>query len=248
MEQQDIVKRLKDLDSLAAKRQMICYSDFLNTEEFSSYLTNQHLFHCDIMTFSEIADLERQMIAFIPDALSFEPDYPISILKICYKSRKYAQKLTHRDILGALMGLGIERKLIGDIWVAEEQCVFLAHEKMKDYLIDTLHQINRTEVYLEEIDVLPGEFKPKFQEMSFHIASMRLDCIVSEFARCSRSVSEKYIKQGHVFVNSKEIIQGSYTCKDGDKISVRGIGKMIVLNKDGETKKGKLVLKIKKYC
>ena len=245
---QELLSRLNDLDSLAQKRQMICYSDFLNMDEYSSYLTQKHSYSCDTVPFSDIANLERQMIAFIPDAFCFnELNFPVAIFKIEPKNVKFAQEITHRDVLGAIMNLGIERKLIGDIFVSEREACFLANDKIKEFLLDELHQIKRTDVVLKEIFGLPDIFQTKFDEFNRSVASLRLDCIVAEFANCSRSVSERYIKQGLVYLNYKQTEQVSVLCKPGDIISVRGIGKMILDDVIGKSKKDKVVIRIKKY-
>ncbi len=243
---QELLSRLADLDYLANKRQIICYSDFLNVDEYSSYLTQKHSYSCDTVPFSDIANLERQMIAFIPDAFSFEDaTFPISILKLAPKNPKFAQSISHRDVLGALMSLGIERKLIGDIFISDKDGCFLVNNKIKDYIIDELHQIKRNEIIIKEIHQIPDDFKPKFDIYNRTISSLRLDCLVAEFANCSRSAAEKYVKQGQVFVNSKQIEQCSYLCKTEDIISVRGIGKMILNDIMGKSKKDKLVIQMK---
>lgn len=246
---QEIVRRLGDLDYLAQKRQMICYSDFLNMDEYSSYLMQRQSYTCDTVPFSEIADMERQMIAFIPDALCFnEIQYPITYLKINVKNKKFAQSFSHRDVLGVLMNMGIDRKLIGDIFISDTEACFLANSRIKDFLLEEFHQIKRTDVYLEEVEGLPTCFKPKFETFKCSVASLRLDCIVAEFAKCSRSGAERFVKQGQVYVNSKQILQGSYNCKVNDKVSVRGVGKMIFHDIIGTSKKDKIVIEIRKYC
>ena len=244
----EIVRRLADLDYLAQKRQIICYSDFLNIDEYSSYLLQKHSYSCNTVPFSEIADLERQMIAFIPDALCFDNlEFPISFMKIIPKNVKFAQELSHRDVLGVLMNMGLDRKLIGDIFISEKEACFLANSKIKDYLLNEFHQIKRTEVELTEVDELPECYKPKFEDIKCSVASLRLDCLVAEFAHCSRSSAEKYIKQGLTSVNSKQILHNSYICKPGDKLSVRGVGKVILEDVTGKSKKDKLVIIFKKY-
>ncbi len=247
-ENQELLSRLNDLDALANKRQIVCYSDFLNIDEYSSYLTQKHSYSCDTVPFSDIADLERQMIAFIPDAFSVEDlQFPIAILKIEPKHLKFAQEINHRDVLGAIMHLGIERKLIGDIFVKDKEAIVLVSEKIADFLCEQLVQIKRTDVVLKQIYEFPDVFESKFEYSTATIASLRLDCIVAEFANCSRNAAERHIKQGNTYVNSKQVEQCSYSCKINDKISVRGVGKMILFDVVGKSKKDKTIIRIKKY-
>lgn len=247
-ENQELLSRLNDLDILANKRQIICYSDFLNMNEYSSYLMQKQSYSCDTVSFSEIADLERQMIAFIPDAFSLEEaDFPIALLKIEPKHPKYAQEINHRDVLGAIMHLGIERKLVGDIFVQEKEALVLVNEKIVDFLCEQLNQIKRTDVVLKQIFEFPNTFEAKFEYSAATVSSLRLDCLVAEFANCSRTAAERYIKQGNTYVNSKQVEQCSYNCKVDDKISVRGVGKMVLYDVAGKSKKDKTIIRIKKY-
>jgi len=247
-EEKKIKKRSKDLDYLSQKRQTVCYSDFLNTHEYSSYLTQKHSYSCDTVLFTEIVDLERQMIAFNPDALNLYPEFPVSCLEIIPQNIRFCQEFSHRDILGVLMSLGLERKLIGDIFVDGSRACFLVHNRVKQFLMDEFKQIKRTEVYLKELESIPKQFENHFDDMRCSVASMRLDCIVAECGHFSRSNAERHIKQGMVFINSKEVLQSSNICKSGDKISIRGIGKFIICDQLGESRKGKIILNIKKYC
>lgn len=246
-EEEQLLKRLADLDYLAQKRHMVCFSDFLNSNEYSSYLAVKRDFLCDTRSYNQIACLERQMIAFIPDALIFNEEYPIDCFQICPKSKKFAQSFNHRDVLGALMSLGIERKLIGDIIFKSDTGYFLAHRRIREFLMEEFRQIKHTDIELLIVDNLPEKFAPNFEYYRTTLASTRLDCVVAELARCSRSNSAGIISQGMVFVNSKEELHNTYLCKQEDVISIRGTGKFKVVELGGLTKKGKLIMEYGKY-
>ena len=113
-------KRLMDLAQMAYKRGIVTYSDFLNLNELNifqgirpklSFLTTE--------SFGGYEFAERQMAAFLPDTLVFCPEYPIACLKISPLQKKFSEKLTHRDYLGAILNLGIDRSRNGDILVEE---------------------------------------------------------------------------------------------------------------------------------
>ncbi len=115
-------KRMKELSKNAYYRGVLTFSDFLDLNEL-------HMLHSlpknesgvKVETFGGYALAERQMAAFIPDALFFQQDYPISCIQIRPAAEKFAESLTHRDYLGAILNLGIERSKIGDILVDGEQ-------------------------------------------------------------------------------------------------------------------------------
>ena len=81
---------------------------------------------------------ERQMIAFHPDALVFSWDYPICCIKVEPKALKFSEPLTHRDYLGTILGLGVERSVIGDILVQDHGALIFCHKKIKDFILDNL--------------------------------------------------------------------------------------------------------------
>ncbi len=120
MNEQDLCqKRLLDLSRQADRKGIVLFSDFLNLNELNIYHQSEKLFATRTECFGGIPCAERQMIAFLPDALYYDWEYPISALKITPAYPKFAEKLGHRDILGSLMQLGIDRCKLGDILVGE---------------------------------------------------------------------------------------------------------------------------------
>ena len=109
-------KRLHDLSMQSYHKEIVLFSDFLNLNERNIYESNKHTFSTKSESFGGYELAERQMVAFIPDALCYEWTYPIVCLKISPKYPKFAEKLQHRDVLGALMHLGIERCTMGDLF------------------------------------------------------------------------------------------------------------------------------------
>ena len=118
-EQELCRKRLLDLSRQADRKGIVLFSDFLNLNE-------QNIFHSlqkELYTTAELSggyeQAERQMVAFIPDALCYEWSYPFVCIHAVPQYPKYAEKLTHRDVLGALMHLGLDRSKIRDMSVEE---------------------------------------------------------------------------------------------------------------------------------
>lgn len=240
-EENAILSRLLDIDKMAIKRNCILYSDFLNVAEYSLFITNKELFKCDIKVYDFYDMPERQMIAFLPDA-SFIADFPIDIIKCTPKSRKFSSEITHRDVLGSLMGLQIERKLIGDIFIVDNKDAYIFTEsKISQFLIDSLNQIGRNSYQLSiENGIDINIFKRDFLEKSGSIASKRLDVIVAECTNKSRANSSDCIKKGDVYVNSLICDNISYICKENDIISIRHQGKYKILEFLDFTRSGRI--------
>lgn len=244
-------KRLIDLSRMANRKGIVTFSNFLNLNE-------QNLFHqvkADLETSYQLSGgyefAERQMIAFIPDALSYaltkeEWQYPIVCLRFYPKNQKFAEELSHRDILGALMHLGVDRSRIGDIKSNGTDYYIFCEEGIADYLLQFLDQIRHTSVKGEaaEPSVLPEQ---KFEWLEGIVTSQRLDSIVSLLTKKSRKQSVSYIQAQKVFVNACIVTANSYECKNNDVISVRGFGKYIYKGSSGQTRKGRMKVTLQKY-
>lgn len=237
---------LIDLSRQAFQRGFAVFSDFLNLNE-------QNIFHSCIPKLYSGFEMsggydfaERQMIAFLPDALMFPIQYPYVCLNIRPLNRKFADVLTHRDVLGALMSLGIARSKIGDILVKQLQIYAFLHTSVSAYVIEGLTQIKHTSVSASIEEARP-EIRPDTRLCEGIVASNRLDALLAEFCRLSRSKAGELIKRGSVFVNGKEVESAGYSCKPGEIISVRGIGRFRFLESFEETKKGRLKIQFETY-
>lgn len=157
-------------------------------------------------------------------------------------------ELDHGDYLGAILGLGIKRDRIGDIHVHEDFCHMVVAEEIADYLNINLRQVHRAQVLTE---LLPLEqLQPvvaKLQEINLSVASMRLDGIASDVYRISRTKIVDPIRAGRCRVNWKTEEDPSELLKDGDTVSIKGLGRFRVLETEGVTKKGRVRVKIGKF-
>jgi len=241
------LKRLNDLDRMASNKGYPVFSDFLSVNEYSLFLDHKKTFICDTMTFDSIPLLERQMVAFIPDAFVFNREYPIKVIAIKALNGRFAESLTHRDILGTIMGLSIERRLVGDIFLSDKEYYVLAHEKFAEMIIDEVRRIRHTDVRCEIVDSYDLDIKRNSVVKYGTLASDRLDCFISECNNCSRSQSLKLIQDGLIFVNGKQILHNSNPVYSGDIISIRHVGKFKIINIGDLSKKGKLKVEYEKY-
>ena len=249
MKQDELLeKRIRELANHAFHKGIITYTNFLNPDELQTvHSRNFHSQGVCIKTWGGYENAERQIAAFFPDAFSFEKEYPISCLQIQPKSLKFADRLTHRDYLGAVLGLGLERHLIGDILVGEENAWLFCLERMCDYILDNLTAVSHTQVLVTSVTDLQKLPKPRFIPVEGTVASCRLDALLALAFKESRSKLIKYIQQGQVFVNGRLITSNSYIPKEGDVISLRGKGRFAYHSRGNQTKKGRYRVLLYRY-
>ena len=249
MEKDDFfLKRIRELANLSYQRDIVTFSDFLNLNEQNMVSSLKRQFPQIVMEiFGGYENAERQMVAFHPDALAFTWEYPIDCLKIEPKAIKFSESLTHRDYLGALLNLGIERSVIGDIVVQEKAAWFFCQNKMTDFFLDNLCRVRHTNILITKVDDPDKLPCPKLEALNGTCASVRLDSLISLAFKASRSSMVSYIEGGQVFVNGKLITSNGYEPKEGDIISVRGKGRFIFDGMSHQTKKGRCGVRILRY-
>ena len=250
MEKEEVLlrKRFIELSNLAYQRGIPMYTDFLNLNELNIlHTTPKDLLPCPYQTFGGCDFSERQMAAFLPDAFSAYTDYPIEIIRFKPVHMKYAEELTHRDYLGALMNLGIERCKLGDILLQEKDGYLFASRNMADYIIESLGKVKHTIVVADKIESVDFQYEPRYEEIKGSVASIRLDTLLAIAFSASRSKLTTLISSGRVFVNGKLITSNGYHLKEGDIISVRQMGRFRYIGIQSETKKGRYFVVIHKY-
>lgn len=255
MEKEELFKkRMLELSKKAYFRGILTFSDFLDLNEQSLLHSLSFQEHgVSVKLFGGYEGAERQMAAFVPDAFSYEEEweeqaYPVSCIKIQPLNKKFSDSLSHRDYLGAILNLGIERSKIGDILIEEASACVFCHTAMCGFLTEEICRIKHTSVQAQEIldkTQLPA---PKREKVSGTVASPRLDSIIALAFQTSRSSMLPFIEGGKVFVNGKCVVSNGYAIKDGDIISVRGKGKFQFDSVTNKTKKNRCCVVLHRYC
>lgn len=241
-------RRIQELANTAYQRGIVTFSDFLNLNEQNMINSRSSHMTGVVMEWSGgYEHAERQMVAFHPDALVFPWEFPIDCLKIEPKAIKFSEKLTHRDYLGALLNLGIDRSLIGDILVKDQCAWFFCHHRMTGFFLENLCRVKHTSVLITQVDN-PEEYpEPSLEPVSGTCASVRLDSLIALAFQESRSSMVSFIEGGLVFVNGRLVTSNGYEPKEGDIISVRGKGRFRYEGDSGKTRKGRRSVKIMRY-
>ena len=242
------LKRIRELANLSYQRDIVTFSDFLNLNEQNMVSSLKQQFPQVVMeTFGGYDNAERQMVAFHPDALAFTWEYPIDCLKIEPKAIKFSENLSHRDYMGALLNLGLDRSVIGDIIVQEKAAWFFCQSKMTEFFLENLCRVRHTNILITKVND-PEEFPhPNLESINGTCASVRLDSLIALAFKASRSSMVSYIESGQVFVNGKLITSNGYEPKEGDIVSVRGKGRFIFDGVSHQTKKGRYGVRILLY-
>ena len=205
-------------------------------------------------------DAERKIPVFMPDYTGVSDEEqldeyfrndpgscPLVILDLTIPKAEKAV-LTHRDYLGALMGEGIRREKAGDIIVRPKGAQIIVLRELGEYLKDSMTSVGRATVTAEIKDISSldtGEIRT--EEKSFSVPSPRLDNVVSAVFGISRKSALEAISRGLVFVDSVISMKPDSHLKDGQKLVLRGKGKVIYHGVTGKSRKGNPYIKVTRY-
>lgn len=242
------------LRKLNDKAEQAFYHNFPTNTQFID-LHEQSLFNNHIKDFPVVNHImfggndtcERKMIMFFPkDYQADQVVFPIGILHI--KVNSSSDKLTHRDYLGALMNLGIERYKLGDIVCDEKSAYVFCVDTLIDYIAEQLIMIKRTSVTIDKIEMSEVKhIEPRYDVIKGSVSSLRLDSIIKLGFSLSRGNSIILIQGGKAFINNKVYEKNSAKVEEGDIISLRGFGKMKLHTIGDYTKKGRIFIELLKY-
>ncbi len=234
------VNRLYDLAEQACKTGKYRFTGFLGLHEQNLLLKEQqNLNFAGLTLFGGCDDAERRMARFGCEELcGYEQPFPITLLRLTPRSQKYADALSHRDVLGALMGLGIERSCVGDIYIKDNIAFVFVVDQMADLVCRELSSAKHTTLDCERIEALPDGVGTALREEVFLVASERLDCIVAAVFNLSRDTAAELFRHEKVFVNGITL-QGSRTAPEQAVISVRGFGRFRYGGVQSFSRKGK---------
>lgn len=182
---------------------------------------------------------ERQRLLIVPDYVAEDlVSFELAYLRIEANSGK---KLEHRDVLGAMMGLGIKREKLGDILLHDTGCDCVVDSRLGELILRQVGQIGREHVNIRTIAreelALPVQKKRVF---AVSVASLRMDAVLAEGFQISRAKVSQQIKNGKCKVNHKVVDQPDFSVAEGDLLSLRGFGRLFVESIGGKTKKGRI--------
>ncbi|WP_294579935.1 RNA-binding protein [uncultured Thomasclavelia sp.] len=219
------VKKVLEYKDQALYKQRLVLTKFLNPYHQSiihSIIGNQD--DLIVKASGGMANCEMQRVIIAPSFYILEDsDFEIALMKITYA--KAFGKLSHRDVLGALMSVGVKRELFGDIYEYEDDFYVAIDKKIYEYVKDNLTKIKRSKVKITLSDETIA-IEHHYSVKTFIVSSFRLDKVIATLYGIPRSKAASYIRSGFVKVNHKEVEEINYLCNNSDIISLRRHGRV----------------------
>lgn len=242
-------KRLKELAEKSYMQNIYCFTGFLGMAELDTFYRAQAEFsHVPYTVFGGNVGSERQMVRFgSQELLGYEEAFPIVCLHIRPLLAKFADELTHRDVLGACMNLGIERGTLGDIMLRDNSAYLYCTETIAPYIIENLVRIRHTSVTCRRFEGEMGALAPRLEAKELQVASERLDAVLAKAYGISREKSQLLFREKKIFVNGRQQENNSAVPKVGDIVSVRGYGRLVYEGMSHTTRKGKCNIRVAFY-
>lgn len=241
-EDKSVVANILDKIQLAYNRDIPVFTKEFITPNIWNFFVKTN-FNIKIEADGFFEDSERRVLSINN---LYNSNFPIVTIKIENKSN--FSTLGHRDYLGSVLALGIEREKIGDI-VVKDSCAYLVcMEDISDYIIYNLQTIGRSKVSVSVIEDIEDMPNIELEEQIINISSLRLDSVVAKLGNTSRAKSIDYILGSKVMVDYITTKDKSLELKENMRLTIRGVGKFIIGSVVGETKSGKIKIIVKKYC
>ena len=240
-------KRFEELAARADGRGRYTYTQFLTLAEQDVLQKLSRQLAAPFCSMGGYDTAERVLACFgREEELGYPPSCPVVCVRIAPASKKFAGDLGHRDFLGSLMGLGIERRLLGDIQLVDGEAFLFCLEEIAPYICDNLISVGRTTVHCEVCDP-PQKLSEPPEPTELVVASERLDALIAAVWRLSRSDAQELLEKGMVFIDGRLVESPSHNLKEGDLISVRHQGRFRYEGTLRETKKGRLRVSVRIY-
>lgn len=247
-EEQFLKNRFLDLANIAYERNIYTFSDFLTLNEINIFNTIiNDLPPVNFKLTGGNSYAERKIVVFSPIDVYYEQTPPIVTIEIAPINPQFADKLTHRDFLGAILNLGINRNKIGDIFIQNNNAYVYCNEDISKYILENLRKIKHTLIKCTIITDGDFEITPVLKQIKGTVANIRLDSLIATAFNTSRNSIISFIESGKVFVNGKLITSNGYSPKEKDIISVRTKGRFVYNGCLGETKKGRNIVSLSLY-
>lgn len=241
-EEKLLTARILDAARLAEKRNCPVYTDFLSPlQQVWAKKAAKTVPSLSFDLWGGYDSAERKMGVFFPQWMD-RCDFPLTVLAL--KTR--GEYPVHPEILGALTGLGIKREKIGDILASAQPPKLICDRSIAPFLLENFTKAGRKAFRPEECEI--GEVpEAEHEEKTFTVPSLRLDCVAAEGFGMARTKMTDLIKKGGTSLNWEETDAPDDCVGEGDVISLRGHGRLVVSSVGGHSKKDRIFVTVKKY-
>ena len=233
------VKKIIDYKSQAIDHQRMILTPFLNPHEQDIVYQIIGNHDIQVVSFGGFTGAENQRMIICPEFYEIDSDdFQIVVIQVEYNCQ--FGKLQHKDVLGALMNMGIKREVIGDIYDGEN-IYFACTNQTFPFIQDELKQIKRSKVHLKQVNEVI-RIEHEYTAKTFILSSLRLDKVVSTMFKVSRQNASEAIRSGIVKVNHKDVEEVSFLCHNNDIISFKRHGRVKLIDENRMTKQGNYVV------
>jgi len=243
-------KRLNELALRARHTGRICATRFLEPSVLANVNAAAGRAGVKVALWGGYEGAERCVAAFYADDPPGAGDWPLLALRLDWNG-KFASP-GHRDLLGAVMGLGIEREMTGDIAMGEYRgapCAYLfALAEVADYIAANLESAGRASLRVSVADEPPQLLPPEGESLRLTVQQRRLDAVLAAAYRLSRGEAQRLIAAGLVKLNHAPQLRPDARLEAGDLLSVRGYGRARVTAFQGESRRGRQVVQVFRYA
>ena len=249
-----LLAQILDKVEMVEKKNKIEYTDFLDLSqiELVQKFVNKMKIE-NYMSYGGFENAERKIFVFYPEKFNstvVEKNLSniVQIIRIELPD-DLKGKYTHRDYLGAVIKLGIERKKVGDIIVDNNGADIIVDKDISKFLLDNLGSLTRfskSKISIQNIEDL-RQVEIRKEKIEIIVSSMRLDNVISELARCSRNKALDIINMERVFVNFECETKKTKQIKTGDMVTIRGKGRFFIKEIVAQTRSGRTIIKIEKF-
>lgn len=231
------IEQLYDMQMRGRYTDALVFSDFIDPETL--HIAQTVLDGSPkLQSFGGYEDAEYRQVCMTDSDVDVDA-YPIALIEISYREKFGA--LSHRDVLGALMSMGLSRQKFGDIFVDSGTAYVFVGEDMADYVCQQLSKIKRQGVRTRIVPIAQFKMPDKgLVDTAFTAASLRLDVIVAAAFKLSRAQAVSSIKAGQVKCNYSVETSVNRMLEAGDLLSVRKKGRFYLDDVGGKSKKGKI--------
>ena len=241
--QDQLARRLEELAGRAADAGVPVMSGFLSPAEAEWARIAAKRRGAQAFFFGGYEDAERRMACFAPPG-DEPPPFPISAVRLAWPHQPAP---AHRDVLGAVMALGLKRACVGDIALEEDCGYVFAQRDMAEHIARTLFSAGHTRLQTLVLDELPAVRPPEGREMRFTVSSPRLDAVLDGGFGLSRAAAQELTRTGRVKLRHVLTLKPDERVQPGDAISARGLGRLKVEEIGTPTKKGRLPIRLTRY-
>lgn len=249
-----LLAQILDKLEMVEKKNKIEYTDFLDLAQIELVQKFINKIKIDnYICYGGFEQAERKMIVIYPEKFNstvVEKNLSniVQIIRIELPD-DLKGKYTHRDYLGAVIKLGVERKKVGDIIVDSNGADIIVDKDISKFLSENLGSLTRfskATITVQNIeDLRPVEIRK--DEIEIIVSSLRLDNVISELARCSRNKALDIINTERVFVNFECETKKTKQIKPGDMVTIRGKGRFFIKEIAGQTRSGRTVIRVEKF-